>query len=1081
MAPAAPSLDTGHPIEAGGRLARARRLVRRRSMRERLLVEHRPYCGRIVRLIALSMRRPRVALVIWRTVRWMGRLRRFFFSGWRRAALWLAVPTALLWAVDRFVTDISWLTVTSGFAVGVLAAFAVAVWRARSRVVVEAFLDYTRSADGSAPQPALGLNDALVSELAMLRALYQTVGDQAEAGAVVRTGGADAVEATLELQDVSSFLENASTGNATVSLGAISIPIGMIMALLGRLARGPRLTGGLQVVAAPGENGEPRSEVVLTAYYSGTTLESWTVREPLPDYAHDAAAGNAGGSVIQTAAVRGMVEELASRIFSDLALKGNRSWRATRRFNDGLRQYRVAHETRRDRVLRLRAAERAFIEALADDDEFPLARYNLGVVYRELDSEDPNNHFGEAAENAFIYEIKQPRATWQPYYALALTYLDQGRYQEVSSLCDRVVELAHRSVDKSIAFDLKGLADRYRSGNGEPCLPEALAGYRRAVAYALIALARAELTAQDQRRARSLLAHCLADLGVGLAYLAQDPERQKRAYEQSRDCFLVATRLDDSFDARLELGKIAFAYADTATAVREFQAATRIDPTSSAAWAWLATVTAQLAKSGSTDAGQWRAKTEAALARARQTLDPSSGNARQTVDQISAALVDLDEPEAAERAGKMLSVEGELAGANDPEELEERYWEEMDAWVSGHLANRLGAIHHNDRNDIATARGWYEKALRELNEYYGAEARRLGLQGWIAYLEATENETVPQEALARAQQAVATDPLSSWEREMLGRIRELLGDHESAITAYEAALFWRPGSAKLHQRLGTAHLVVAEQSSDNDRRGDAYARAVGHFEAALRLQSASALGERAAAHYALGKAFQSAEQYDRALPHFRNSMALQEARPLAQLMLGESCIRIRRYDAAEDMLTDAIAGAEQAAETDPDAPIGNGLEDGWTAVAVAATAHRLLALSLIERDVRRDEAREHLAAAREQLKAAEYEDKRGTATDYELEGRMLIEDGKHDEAIASLLASVALVPDVEAYFHLARAYTRKAEATDGAERRDSIRLARRALRLASEIALADTFQGPIATVTAQLDELAAEPAAAGGT
>ena len=94
---------------------------------------------------------------------------------------------------------------------------------------------------------------------------------------------------------------------------------------------------------------------------------------------------------------------------------------------------------------------------------------------------------------------------------------------------------------------------------------------------------------------------------------------------------------------------------------------------------------------------------------------------------------------------------------------------------------------------------------------------------------------------------------------------------------------------------------------------------------------------------------------------------------------------------------------------------------------------------------------------------------------------MLIEDGKHDEAIASLLASVALVPDVEAYFHLARAYTRKAEATDGAERRDSIRLARRALRLASEIALADTFQGPIATVTAQLDELAAEPAAAGRT
>ena len=1072
MAPAAPTLETGRPIETAGRIARLRRLIRRRSMRERLLVEHRPYCGRAVRLIALSMRRPKLALAVWRAARAAGKLRRFLASGWRRALLWFAVPAASLWSIDRWVTRISWLTLTSALTIAVLVAFSVAVWRARSRVVVEAFVDYTRTADGST---ALGLNDALVSELAMLRSLYQTVGDRTESGAVVRTGGANAVEATLELQDVSSFLENASTGNATVSLGAISIPIGMILALLGRLARGPRLTGGLQVVAAPADDGESRPEVVLTAYYTGATLASWTIREPLPPYARDSLAGGSG-SVIQTAAVREMVEELASRVFTDLALKGNRSWRATRRFNDGLRQYRVAHETRRDRVLRLRAAERAFIEALADDDEFPLARYNLGVVYRELDSEDPNNHFGEAAENAFLYEIQQPRATWQPYYALALTYLDQGRYQEVSSLCDRVVELAHRSVDKAIAFDLKGLADRNRSALGEPCLPEALAGYRRAVAYALIALVRAELTAQDQRRARSLLAHCLADLGVGLAYLAQDPARQERAYPQSRDCFLVATKIDDSFEAHLELGKIAFAYADTATAVREFQAATRIDPTSSPAWAWLATVTAHLAQSGGTDAEQWKAKTYAALGRARQTLDPSAATAAQSAAQIAAALTALGEAEGAQRAERMLSVESELAGSNDPDELETRYREETDVWISGHLAHRLGEIHYHDRDDVATARQWYERALIELNEYYGAESRRLGLQGWIAYLEATEGSTVPQEALARAQQAVATDPLSSWEREMLGRIRELLGDHESAIAAYEAALFWRPGSAKLHQRLGNAHLVVAEQLSDVERRGAAHARAVGHFEAALRLQSASALAERAAAHYALGKAFQSAEQYDRALPHFRNSMALQDARPVAQLMLGESSIRMRRYDAAEDMLTQAIEGAERAAAADPSSVIGNELDDAWAAPLLAAEAHRFLALSLIERDVRRDEARAHLAAARKHLEAIDFEDRRGSATDHELEGRMLIEDGRHDAAIESLLASVALVPDVEAYFHLARAYARKAEASAGDERQQAIRRARRALRVASEIALAQTFDGPIATVSAQLDEIAGSPA-----
>ncbi len=989
---------------------------------------------------------------------------------------------------DRWVSPLSWLSFWSALTLAVFGAFGAAVWRARGRVVIEPFIEYNKSAtaaDSAGKPVASGLNDALVSELAALRELYRTVGERAEVDPAVSSSAAEPVDATLQLEDVSEFLQNASTGDATVSFGPLAVPIGTVMAMLGRLAKGPQLTGGLQVVATPeGDEDAPSGEVVLTAYYaSADRLASWSVREPVPAYAASLLEQNGATSVVHTAAVRAMVEELASRIFTDLALPGTRSWRATRRFHEGLKQYRLARESQRDRVLKLRRAERAFIEALADDVDLPLARYNLGVVYRELHSEVPDEHFDEAAESAFLGELQRGQPGWQTYYALALTYFDSGRFADVSSLCDRAIELADSALQKAMALDLKGLADRNRVTPDEDWLTMAIESRRRAVAYALLALCDAELTLGDQKVARGVAAHCLLDLGIALAYAgeaqadgsAKSAGNRRKAFDSCRRLLSFAARLEDSFSVRLELGKIAFTYGEGEVAIRELRAAARIDPSSTICWAWLARVNAGLSAAAADAAAraEWGRRSEVAAALARSNLDLSDTTSSvEAATRLAEALEDLGDDDGAERARDIPYVMGDLAGETDIEELESRLDLETDRWLRGHIAWCIADLHYGQER-MAEAALAYQRALDELRDEYPAEARRLGLQGMVAVahaFQADPNASI-QEALREVQEAIAIAPLSSWERQMLGRIREKVGDYESAIAAYEYALFWKPSSPDLHTLLGKAHLQLAEESFDAARRREAYRQATQHYESALALQSPSALNARAAAHFALGRAHQSADEYHRAVPHFRNAQALAASKPLAQLLLGEAYVRLKRYNEAEEVLSEAITAAESAAAQDPAGQIGNELNEIWGAADLAAQGHRLLALSFIERDVRLDEARGHIDGSKRLLDLlGGNADPSARASELELQGRIHLEEGKYDEAIASLNESVALAADVEAYLHLARAYRTKADASRRKEdRRHALQRARRACRHARDLDQSEMFQESIARVVAYLD------------
>jgi tetratricopeptide (TPR) repeat protein len=130
-------------------------------------------------------------------------------------------------------------------------------------------------------------------------------------------------------------------------------------------------------------------------------------------------------------------------------------WQATSTFCEGLRFYRDCLRTPKDNKLKLKQAEKKFIETLAEDREYASANYNLGVLYMEL------NHV-QAAEEAFQRAIGQNTASWRGYYALAVCRCQLGQYESVIELCDQVSEgiISRKTGIKNLAmvYHTKGIA-----------------------------------------------------------------------------------------------------------------------------------------------------------------------------------------------------------------------------------------------------------------------------------------------------------------------------------------------------------------------------------------------------------------------------------------------------------------------------------------------------------------------------------------------------------------------------------------------------------------------------------------------
>ncbi len=361
--------------------------------------------------------------------------------------------------------------------------------KAKTRVVIETFEDHTSSTaasgearpggagdsrDGAGPSDrpdphrldASGIAGLLATKLAEMRNVYQLLEEPLERP---RPGPA---EGAVQLEDIGDVLRSAFTAQSNLTVGPVTLPFGSLMALLGRVIGAPHLRGAIY-----GSD----TQLTLTAYLTMHGRDYvWSVTPP-------------GEAQSPTEARQKMVAELAYRVFTDLSLQGQAAeWPATRYWLDALKERQSCQRTPRERRYHLEAAETHLRNALAEDERFYLAAYNLGIVYRQLAEGDakrgrvaptearniPDAELREVRDEPFMrsaimtfkYAIeKLDRGRWEAYYGLALAdwkLADQSvgdpgrRLNRVIDDCERALDLAPSRAARAQILDLKATAQK---------------------------------------------------------------------------------------------------------------------------------------------------------------------------------------------------------------------------------------------------------------------------------------------------------------------------------------------------------------------------------------------------------------------------------------------------------------------------------------------------------------------------------------------------------------------------------------------------------------------------------------------
>jgi tetratricopeptide (TPR) repeat protein len=539
---------------------------------------------------------PRLPVALGFPYRW-GRLGLAIGQGWiarlKRHAWWpfmttLAIAFAILIggplllsvAVDLLellgVTNVpaaptvgEWVSFVNVVLLTLAVLFARWLLRARNRVIVEGFVDFTKD-EATAVS---GLSTLLVTELGRLRGLYHQIDDLSvpTAVGVERHGGfGRAKEAgdflTVSADDRTDVLQSVVSSDTSVQLGPAKIPIGPLLNFLGRLARGPRVIGSVHLTEA---GGGPTLTAQLVDKEVGGTWRVDQEREPESE-------------AERRAFLDSMVRELACQVFTQVALKGSVRWQAVEPFNEYLRLYRDSRRTPRDRASFLKQAQERLLEAVTEDESFDLAYYNLGVIYTQLahterlaeeQADDATSRASfrrseleaarlEAARVAFLRAIKENPDRWEAYYALAVTIFsevpeveidealdpadpDGAKLRKVIELCEQVLAVsAGQGANLATVYDLRGMAQTRLAGEHLPrrlgrgkatarqrrgvrSHRQAMASHRRAMHHAWIEYCRArQYDIARPTGQPGLTEHARANATAALHNLALDYERR---------------------------------------------------------------------------------------------------------------------------------------------------------------------------------------------------------------------------------------------------------------------------------------------------------------------------------------------------------------------------------------------------------------------------------------------------------------------------------------------------------------------------------------------------------------------------
>lgn len=1014
------------------------------------------------------------ALLAARAIGWV---RHLVLVGWRRSLAQLALAAGALWGLARSldllrIVDDSWLQPLILVAILGFLALARWVWTARSRLVVADFVDYR----GSDPQVVPGLSSLLVVELARLHDLYRIVDEsrakpeavsgpqsisfdeQHDLPAADRDGDEITNQpldspAPIRAEDINNVLDAATSVAATVTVGPLTLPIGAIAAIVGRLARGPQVTGAVHCV---------RGRLLLTARTVGDReARTWRVDGNTPQK-------GGGGDPPQQA--EELLDELAVRMFTDLALDGSVRWRATAAHVDGLRAYRDCLLTKRDRRLRLEVAKERFVETIIEDDTFALGHYNLGVVATEL------GQF-EAAEAAFLGSIERDNERWEPYYGLAQLYFVQERYDEMLPICDRVIRLRQRRAE---AYHLRALALRRRGD-----VAAAMEARRAAVLWTWLRLCSAAWRGEETGATR-LAATSLRNLAGMRAYRAkgQPPLARAIGYRAAQWELRQGQFLDASdAELRFELGKVYAARLRWRAAARQLRRAVEITPGRARFWI-------QLARAYAGDRGQCHEQADFAASRA---LEQPSQITNAGFLRLASIYERLGERHQVERVAELHRFElmrrdwRPLLPVDDQLERELQMFLDVKAlWQTTQVCLQLAQRYLAPRQVEACARvaQCLATQLAELTIHYPGEVKRHDIHAVVA--QALHAAGQDERALAHAEAAVTHNPLSCRARTALAEVHLSFRHFDQARDAWRAALMCDPDNPEAHLRLGECLVGSALDHRVRDRSHQILDEAARHLATALSLYElrtaadgdrhdpGSARLQKGRARFWLGRACWERDDYEQAVAHLRLSCDLGYEPLLARLRLAVAYLRMGALCEGERELRTLECRAEEAFRRNGQgaAMTAGPPGDELSLPAVLAWARLHLASSHIERVAEVDEAirRIHEVKAQMEVLQADPEQTGILAACADWEGWARFKQNEPKQAIECLTRSIELQPTSEAYLHLALVHGHRAVASEpGIERQYEENRSREFAKLARWLGLGRQQAEALEEMTSRLE------------
>jgi tetratricopeptide (TPR) repeat protein len=823
------------------------------------------------------------------------------------------------------------------------------VYQARRRIVILPFVDHT--GDPELKDCVPGIATRLLNELFRISALYTNI-DEARPDKIIQ---GDIVKATVNVENIGETLQQTVSADSKLSLGMFEIPVGTILSIVGRIVQGPQLTGSLH----RGHEGP----ILIAQLSGGGQRGSWRVsidklrREFTSNDTDD--TEDASGSSIKpltgcgkTKLVNKMIEQLACRIFTDLGHIESPRWRAVSDYTAGLRLYRETLRTKGDSIVRLRKAEKAFIRALSEDNQYAHNHYNLGVVYRDLakankESEDgklkKDTPFYKAAQAAFTKAVEEYPAFCSAYYALALNKYDLGENEDVVRLCKQVIALRPHD---ALAWNLMACAGReiftkpYRNKDGslkielqlteDACSPEyyekVIDNCQIATALAWRTLCLAALkgkTGEKLTNKKDIARTCARNLAMSYSY--KHVGRSKRIFQQA----LGLTPEDET--VYYKLGRSLLRAKEYERAAAAFRSALEIKE-NPLFWGYLAKALADQFKRPSDKA---KKDIEYACNRAAnyglraqdKDLEPArdAWHKIHPYDQMGlmklnpGCLSRLDKYKKKDEKGKEKDEDDQHYIIRLNEEV--RDCDDGRSWFKAQASIRLAKQYlRKDRpteedEDIEKAKDLLQEAIETLKDDQPTLIREHDLYGDLAKVYMIKKDLAT--ALYYAEHAVAIDPEGCLERVTLGEAYLNLKHYDRAEREWETALSLDPGLHTL-ERIASISCDKAKVLRNPAERRKTISYAIGLFKRALEIAESKSYDLSQAddrrqscgrIHFRLAYFYYQLKEYDNAISHLKIVQAIGFSPLEVRVYLCQCYIEARAYNAADNACHDAMREA----------------------------------------------------------------------------------------------------------------------------------------------------------------------------